>query len=107
MSLEELFEEVFKKIPELAQEYLGGFVEEALSDSKKFCIEIEGRLEKWLGQYQRGELNREELEWLVKSLKSLAHGQLLSEAGIAQARTQNFFEGVLEFLIKIAITALL
>jgi hypothetical protein len=106
MSLSQVFEKVLKKVPDLAQEILGGYVEEALIDSRAFLEGVEKKLIEFRDQYQREEITLEEFKWLVRGLLNLVKAQALSEAGVAQVRITHFWIGLLELVIKAMISIL-
>jgi hypothetical protein len=59
-----------------------------LSDATAFLNKTKDDLQKWALQFEQGEIDADDLEWLIDMKKDLAEMQALKRKGIARIRTE-------------------
>jgi hypothetical protein len=91
----------------LAEGTLKDCVDEALQDSKQFLDRTKQDLERWTGLLAKGDLNKEEFQFLVRGRADLAEMHLLTQAGLSQARLERFRSGLVKLVVDAAIDVLL
>lgn len=84
---------------DLAKDMLGEHAKEALQDSKDFLEETKEDLERWTKLLAKGDISKEEFEWLVASAKGSAKMYALKEAGLTLIKIERFKNAVIDFLV--------
>ena len=90
------------KTRELARDSVAGYGREAARDARSFVEKAKDDLERWTRLLARGDLSREDFEWLVKGKEDLAKMEALKQAGLARARLQKFRGALLNLVITTA-----
>ncbi|HAY21626.1 hypothetical protein [Desulfobacca acetoxidans] len=83
-------------VKDLAQKEFSEFVQAALDDGVSFMTKFKSDVEEWGMKLARGEMTANDVEWLMQGKKDLAEMNALKQAGLAQARIQEFVNGVLK-----------
>ncbi len=91
-----------RKAGDLAQQSLKEHRKEATRDARSFVEKARDDLERWTRLLARGELSRQDFEWLVKGKEDLAELEALEQAGLARARLQRFRRSLLDLVTATA-----
>ncbi len=105
--LDDFVQAVLKGAGDLAVQTLNGFRDDAVSDAKDFLEETKDDLAAWGAALARGELSREEFADLVQGRLDLAKLAALTAAGVAEARLQQFRDGLIKVVTDAAVAAFL
>jgi hypothetical protein len=89
----------------VVKEHAEGFGREVTSDSIDFASKMKNDIERWAGQLARGELEREDFEWLLAAKKDLAEMQALKMKGLAQVRIDRIRNAVVQTIAGSALKA--
>ena len=103
MNFEDIFNDLKGQIVELAKISVKKYAEEARQDGEEFLENSKEKLEKWTRLLADGQITTEEFEWLVNSQYGLAKMKLLTQAGIAQIRADQFKHAVLNTVADVII----
>lgn len=97
-------QEVAEGIKELVEATLKDFKKEALKDGQTFLNSTKADLERWTRLLARGELTRQDFEWLVQGKKDLAEMKLLKQRGLAQIKINKFTNSLIALVIDKALS---
>jgi hypothetical protein len=89
----------------VVREHAAGFGKEVTKDSLEFAENMKDDIERWTGQLARGELEREDFEWLLAAKKDLAEMNALKMKGLAQVRIDRIRNALVQTIIGTAIKA--
>ena len=89
----------------VVREHAAGFGKEVTKDSLEFAENMKDDIERWTGQLARGELDREDFEWLLAAKKDLAEMKALKMKGLAQVRIDRIRNALVQTIIGSAIKA--
>ncbi|MEP2276085.1 MAG: hypothetical protein ABJH98_11560 [Reichenbachiella sp.] len=101
MDFDEIYDELKSKISELAKLSAKKYAEEAKQDANDFLESSKEKLKKWTKLLAAGEISTDEFEWLVNSQQSLAQMKVLTQAGLAQIRVDQFKQSVLNIIVDV------
>jgi hypothetical protein len=98
----DFWENLKKGLEDLGKKSLSEFQKEAEKDGRAFFKKTKKDLQRWTRLLARGELTREDFEWLVKSKKDLAEMEALKQAGLTLAKVEKFQNTVVSLVIDSA-----
>jgi hypothetical protein len=78
-----------------------------VADGDAFVEGLKLDLEVWTRELARGAISHEDFEWLVAGKKDLAELESLKRAGLAQARLEDFVNGLADVIVNTAVKALM
>ena len=87
-------------VEELAKNTLKGFVSEAKADAQSFADFSRDKVELWARAVAEGKIDRDDFEFLMSGLKSLAKLHTLTAKGIAAKRLDDFRQGLISLFIN-------
>ena len=91
-----------KGIEELAKKSVKEFRKAAEKDGKAFVEETKEDLRRWTKLLARGDLTKDDFEWLVVGKKDLAEMEALKRAGLSLVRLQRFQNALVSLVIDTA-----
>lgn len=101
---------LFDGLKSSAVELAKGAFEEEFSAAKKdvqaFLDDSREKLERWTKLLVDGQLNKDEFEMLVRSLKTSAKMELLLQRGIAKIKVDRFLKSLLSLVIDTVFKAI-
>ncbi len=100
----------FDKFLEILENELGEFAEyswktyraAAIKDGKAFIEKSKADLERWINLLARGELSRDDFEWLIVGKKDLAELVALKQKGLAKVALDRFINGLIDTIVSTA-----
>lgn len=98
---------VLEGAKQLARDMLQKGIEEARQDAESFLQRTDEKMRRWTGLLARGELKRDEFEFLVRSQTDLAELAALNRMGIEAARLQAFRNKLIDLVINKAFDLIL
>jgi len=78
---------------------------QAVADGNAFVQTIKADLQNWTAQLAAGKLTQDDVKWLVQGKKDLAVLESLKLAGLAQARRDQFVNGLVVVVANAALKA--
>jgi len=96
------FDKLMKNLEELVKNNWKEFLDAAEADGKAFLLETKEDLKRWTRLLSRGELTREEFEFLVASKEDLLRLKALKKLGLTKVRIQMFQTAVIGLIIDTA-----
>lgn len=97
---DEFFVAALNEIKRFIAEEIGDFVEDIGFAGEKFLKNSRDDLENWFQLYNSGNLDKEELESLIKGKKDLLDIKILTQAGLAKIRIDRIKNGIFEIIIE-------
>lgn len=92
------FEAVFKdlkgQVVQLAQQKVKECAADASAEANAFLEKSKDKLKEWTVALAEKQMDKEEFEWLINSQKGLGEMKLLTQAGLAQIKVDEFTQGV-------------
>lgn len=101
-SFEEFLDVLSKRLELLAARTWKEHREAAVSDGEAFLERTRDDLRRWTQELARGDLSREEFEFLVGAKRDLARMAALERAGLALAGREKFRHAVLDTVVGTA-----
>lgn len=89
-------------VKELAKTTVKEFKDEAVTDAESFLEASKDELQKWVKQLSKGELTKDDFEWLVLGRKDAAELHRLKQSGLALVRVDKFKKAFLNLVIDTA-----
>ncbi len=74
----------------------------AVKDGKAFLEKSKADLERWTKMLAKGELTRDDFEWLVVGKKDLAELEALKQKGLAKVALDRFVNGLIDTIVSTA-----
>ena len=74
----------------------------AVKDGKAFLEKSKTDLERWTKMLAKGELTRDDFEWLVVGKKDLAELVALKQKGLAKVALDRFVNGLIDTIVSTA-----
>ena len=102
-TFDDYVKELRKGFKLLAQELVGGFQADALSDMNAFLKKSERDLKRWTRRLAAGEITKQDFIDLVQAQKALAEMHKLTKAGVAAAKLEVFRSGLISLVINTAV----
>ena len=90
-------------LKDLAQNSLGGGLEQAQADAEAFLTAARPKLARWADALASGALTLEEFEFLVQSQRDLAKLHALTAIGLAVTRLERFRTGLISLVVNAAL----
>ena len=104
--IEDVVLAIEKGIPNLAEKYLQGFIEEAKTNVSNFLESSKNDLKSWLKALAEKQLSPDDFKSLVKTKCALAEMDALKEKGLAEIQLQNFRNGVINLIVTSVMNAI-
>ena len=102
--ISEIWNDVKQNVTDYAETKVKEAVKESKSDAKRFLNLLKEKGEKYSAAYIRGDLDKDDLEWLLLGIADLTEMKALAKRGLTKVRIQRFTNGlvnvVLDTLIK-------
>jgi hypothetical protein len=83
------------------------FAKDAQSDAREFLTKTEEDLKRWTKLLAKGQLTKDEFEWLVEGKQDLAKMRALKLAGLAQVRIDRFRNALMDLIVDTAFAVFL
>ena len=99
--------ELKKEIVAFAEADWKKFKNAAVSDGTAFVQKLKTDLEVWTAELARGAISQKDFEWLVAGKQDLAELEALKQAGLAEARLQDFVDGLVNVVVNTAVKVFL
>jgi hypothetical protein len=104
---EQIFNDIKSQISQLAKLTVSKYATEAKQDAEEFLESSKEKLKKWTMLLAEGSIDSSEFEWLVNSQQGLAQMKLLTQAGLAQIRADQFKNAVLLVIVDVVFDKIL
>ncbi len=101
-NFDKFFKELKDGVKDMAKREAKDFVKEATADSKEFLDTVKDDLKTWSEQLARGELTKDEFEFLLGGKKDLAKMEALKQAGLAAVKVDRVRTALLDLVISAA-----
>lgn len=89
-------------ITDLATKALSDFEVEAIDDANSFLNDTKDDLKRWTTLLEKGDLKKDEFDFLVKSKKDLFKLHALTQTGLLLVTIQEFRDAVIDLVINTA-----
>jgi len=90
----------------LAEKLFKQYTHQAVSDVRDFLQKSKDALRRWVEDLDRGDIDKEEFESLVKGQADVAEMRALKQAGLAAVQIDTFTNGVLDIMVSAAFAAI-
>ena len=90
----------------LAEKLFKQYTHQALSDVRDFLEKSKDALKRWVEDLDRGDIDKDEFESLIKGQADLAEMRALKQAGLAAVQIDTFTNGVLDIIVSAAFAAI-
>jgi len=90
----------------LAEKLFKQYTHQAVSDVKDFLEKSKDALKGWIEELDRGDLDKDEFESLVRGQADLAEMRALKQAGMGMVQIDTFINGVLDIVVSAAFAAI-
>jgi hypothetical protein len=90
----------------LAEKLFKQYTHQAVSDVEDFLEKSKDALTGWIEELDRGDLDKDEFESLVKGQADLTEMRALKQAGMGMVQIDTFTNGVLDILVSAAFAAI-
>ena len=90
----------------LAEKLFKQYTHQALSDVRDFLEKSKDALRRWVEDLDRGDIDKDEFESLVKGQADVAEMRALKQAGLAAVQIDTFTNGVLDIIVNAAFAAI-
>ena len=101
---------IFKSVEDqskvLAEKLFKQYTHQALSDVRDFLEKSKDALRRWLEDLDRGDIDKDEFESLIKGQADVAEMRALKQAGLAAVQIDTFTNGVLDIIVNAAFAAI-
>ncbi len=101
-----IFKSVDDQSKALAEKLFKQYTHQALSDVRDFLEKSKDALRRWVEDLDRGDLDKDEFESLIKGRGDLAEMRALKQAGLAAVQIDTFTNGVLDIIVNAAFAAI-
>lgn len=96
----ELFDTLIRGISTIAQEIVKDYVRQATKEGHKALTALKSSLKRWSEQVERGELSKEDLEFLLQGRKELTEMKVLQQLGIAKVQLDKFKNAITGLIVS-------
>lgn len=96
---------VQRDVRALAKNTVKEAVDQAESDAKAFLLENKQALRRWGDALGKGQITKDDFEFLLGGQKDLAKMHALKAVGVAQARLERFRVGLVSLVVNSAVEA--
>ena len=101
---------IFKSVEDqskvLAEKLFKQYTHQALIDVRDFLEKSKDALRRWVEDLDRGDIDKDEFESLIKGQADLAEMRALKQAGLAAVQIDTFTNGVLDIVVSAAFAAI-
>lgn len=101
-TLDDFWHDVLSGLGDLVQTHLTEHKDEALEGATAFLQSSEVDVKKYTMLFTKGEINRDDYYWLLKSRLDLARLHAVTEVGIAQVRLEHFRIALIDHTVGVA-----
>ncbi len=99
MDFEKIFKELKDNIISIAKDEFGDQADGVVAEMKDYLDESKEKLKKWSLLFVQGNIDKDELAWLVSSQKDILLLKTLQTAGESQIAIGNFKDKVIDTLL--------
>jgi hypothetical protein len=85
-----------KSLGELAKEYGRQYKDAIIKDGTDFVLQTQAKLDEWLQMVVKGQLTKDDLDYLLEGQKDLMQMEALKNAGLALAQKDKLQKAILE-----------
>lgn len=96
----ELFETLKQGVSSIAQETVKDYARQATKEGQKSLTGLKSDLKRWTEQVERGELSKEDLEFLLLGRKELTEMKVLQQLGIAKIQLDKFKNAITGLIVS-------
>lgn len=101
-TFDEFLETLKTELVEFAEYSWKTYKTAAVKDGKAFLEKSKTDLERWTKMLAKGELTRDDFEWLVVGKKDLAELVALKQKGLAKVALDRFVNGLIDTIVSTA-----
>ena len=101
-----IWKEVKVSVTEYAETKITEAVKESKSDAKRFLNLLKEKGERYSAAYIRGDLDKDDLEWLLLGVADLTEMKALEKRGLAKVRVQRFTNGLVDVVLNTLLKAI-
>jgi len=101
-----IFKSVEDQSKALAEKLFKQYTHQALSDVRDFLEKSKDALRRWVEDLDRGDLDKDEFESLIKGQADVAEMRALNQPGLAAVQIDTFTNGVLDIIVNAAFAAI-
>jgi len=101
-----IFKSVEDQSKALAEKLFKQYTHQALIDVRDFLEKSKDALRRWVEDLDRGDIDKDEFESLIKGQADLAEMRALKQAGLAAVQIDTFTNGVLDIIVSAAFAAI-
>ncbi len=106
-STEEFLEALKTELVEFAEYSWKAYKNAAIKDGNAFVEKSKADLERWAKMLAKGDLTRDDFEWLMVGKKDLAELVALKQKGLAKVALDRFLNGLIDTVVSTAFKLLL
>lgn len=106
-NFDEFLQRVTGGITDLARQMISDFKDQAIDDAKSFVEDTREDIQRWTMLLAKGDLRKDEFEFLTKSKKDLFKLHALTQAGATLITVQKFRDAVIDLVINTAVDVFL
>jgi len=101
-TFDEFFETLKTELGEFAEYSWKSYKTAAIKDGKAFLEKSKADLERWTNMLAKGDLTRDDFEWLVVGKRDLAELVALKNKGLAKVALDRFVNGLIDTIVSTA-----
>lgn len=101
-AFDDFIEELKTEIVEFAEYSWKAYKNAAIKDGKAFLEQSKADLERWTKMLAKGDLTRDDFEWLMVGKKDLAELVALKQKGLAKVALDRFTNGLIDTIVSTA-----
>src|SRR5437016_9116004 len=90
----------------LAEKLFKQYTHQAVSDVRDFLEKSKDALKRWVEDLDRGDIDKDEFESLIKGQADVAEMRALKQAGLAAVQIDTFTNAVLDIIVNAAFAAI-
>ena len=90
----------------LAQTQIKDYTQQAVGDVKDLLEKSKADLQRWVEEFARGDIDKDEFESLVQGQLDVAEMRALKQAGLAEVQIESFVNGVIDIVVNAALGAI-
>ncbi|NQY05589.1 MAG: hypothetical protein HRT68_05120 [Flavobacteriaceae bacterium] len=100
MDFEKLFKELKEEITQIAKDRFGDQANDIIKDMEDYLAESKEKIKKWSLLFVDGKIDKDELEWLLKSQKDILVLKTLRQAGVGMISIGHFKNKVIDTVLE-------
>ena len=101
-SFDDFISELKTELTEFAEYSWKTYKTAAVKDGKAFIDQSKADLERWTKMLAKGDLTRDDFEWLMVGKKDLAELVALKQKGLAKVALDRFINGLIDTIVSTA-----